>query len=409
MRDDRTRWLAWVLALLGLAACVLLTLRAFAVASGDTGEAFDVCSAVFASGCDATLADRSSLVLGIPWAGWGLVYYAALLVLLGLAAVPGRPFSPEVDLGAFLLDLAGALCGLALCAVMLLGSVPVCPLCLVVHGVNLLLVPLLWRRCGMLPAEALRRIGSALRLAVGGRPRQAAGTAAKVVAFLCALLTAVIVYQRVSLEWGRLPSAARETSFLRETLEAWRGAPQVELPLREDDPRLGPVDAPAQVVVFSSLQCRGCAQLAGFLAGLRKRVGDRLSVVFKHYPLGSACNEHVDGDYHPYACAAAAAAEAARLQGRFWAFHDLVHVGGLPEGADTLDEVARAIGLDLERFARDGESEEVAARVRADIELGHGLGIDGTPSIFLNRRRVNDLRSKSVERLILHACGLQAD
>ncbi len=67
--------------------------------------------------------------------------------------------------------------------------------------------------------------------------------------------------------------------------------------------------------------------------------------------------------------------------------------------------MAREVGLDLEQFEGHRTGEAVKAKVRSDIDLGLQLGVDATPSIFLNGRRVYDLRENSLEVLIVNVAG----
>jgi len=112
--------------------------------------------------------------------------------------------------------------------------------------------------------------------------------------------------------------------------------------------------------------------------------GDRLQITFREFPLVPT---------HQHAMAAASAAEAASLQGKFWEMHDLLY-----ENQKAWHEVfdvrpifegyAKQIGLDVERYKRDVNSEVVAQRILQDGKRGHYLGVKGTPSVFLNGREV---------------------
>ena len=89
----------------------------------------------------------------------------------------------------------------------------------------------------------------------------------------------------------------------------------------------------------------------------------------------------------PPAQRAAGAAEAAGVQGRFWAMHDLLfaHQDGL--GERDLVEYARQIGLDLDRFVDDLQSHRMAGRVAADVDSADLSSVGGTPTFFVNGRR----------------------
>lgn len=105
-------------------------------------------------------------------------------------------------------------------------------------------------------------------------------------------------------------------------------------------------------------------------------------------------------DLHPGACEAAYAAEAARLEGRFWAYHDALFEGELV--ADSQAQLARAAraGFDPERLSAVMASRVVRDRVRNDIELGIRLGVEGTPTLFVNRRRISNLPPEMLRMLV---------
>lgn len=101
--------------------------------------------------------------------------------------------------------------------------------------------------------------------------------------------------------------------------------------------------------------------------------GRRLRVAFRHFPVRSS---------HPRAWAAACAAEAAALQGRFWEMHDALFADQGRLEDPHLWARARALGLDLERFERDRHGEAVRERVRADFRAGVRAGVVSTPTVF---------------------------
>ena len=97
------------LSLLGLGSLVsaYLLARSFALVATRVSDAIDVCSAIFGTGCDEALLSAASWQLGIPLAGWGVVYYVTLACLLVMAWALGEAFELEATLGALLLSAAG--------------------------------------------------------------------------------------------------------------------------------------------------------------------------------------------------------------------------------------------------------------------------------------------------------------
>jgi protein-disulfide isomerase len=100
--------------------------------------------------------------------------------------------------------------------------------------------------------------------------------------------------------------------------------------------------------------------------------------VFRHFPVRSA---------HPRAQAAAHAAEAAALQGAFWAFHDSLFADQGRLEDPHLWARAERLGLDVARFDADRRSDAVAARVREDFRGGIRAGVVTTPTVFVGGER----------------------
>jgi NhaA family Na+:H+ antiporter len=129
------------------------------------------------------------------------------------------------------------------------------------------------------------------------------------------------------------------------------------------------------VVGYQDFLCPYCRRLRQEFRRLQNALGNRLVYVFRHFP-----NERAN----PGAELAARASEAAAKQGRFFEMHDAVFDRELPIGKTELVELARAIGLDVDRFMRDLESDDVRARVEQDIADGRRNGVTGTPTLFVD-------------------------
>ena len=130
-----------------------------------------------------------------------------------------------------------------------------------------------------------------------------------------------------------------------------------------------------QLVEFGDYQCGPCGALHPGLKKLKQEFGANLNFVFRNLPLTTL---------HKNALAAAQAAEAARMQSRFWEMHDLLY-----ENQDALEDeylarYAAALGLDAERLIREVLAGAHTARVREDFRSGAHLGVNGTPSFFIN-------------------------
>jgi protein-disulfide isomerase len=135
---------------------------------------------------------------------------------------------------------------------------------------------------------------------------------------------------------------------------------------------------------FGDFQCPPCSRIAPEIKKLEEDYQSQLRVVFRHLPLA----------VHVHAQEAACAAEAAGMQDRFWEMHDLLYkeqaVWSKSEDSRALFQAyAGMIGLDLGRFKKDMDSEEVKERVAADQRQAASLGVTNTPTFFLNNRAVD--------------------
>ena len=147
---------------------------------------------------------------------------------------------------------------------------------------------------------------------------------------------------------------------------------------------LGPANAPLHLEEFGDFECPPCGMFHPILQQMHAEFGDKLAITFREFPLVPT---------HQHALAAASAAEAAGLQGKFWEMHDLLyeHQNDWKKEFDVrpiYEGYAKQIGLDVERYKRDMNGDLVAQRVFADGKRGHSLGVKGTPTVFLNGREV---------------------
>lgn len=139
----------------------------------------------------------------------------------------------------------------------------------------------------------------------------------------------------------------------------------------------GRADAPVTVLEFGDLECPYCAAAAPVLRELVDTSDGQVRLVWRHFPLF---------EVHPYALAAALAAEAAGQHGRFWQMHDalIAHQDRLAE--PDLRAAAQALGLDPADVVGDGAQVHAAA-VSADYTAGIEAGVRGTPTLFVGGTR----------------------
>jgi protein-disulfide isomerase len=151
------------------------------------------------------------------------------------------------------------------------------------------------------------------------------------------------------------------------------------------DHSLGPANAPITLVEYGDLQCPHCRRAHGVLSRVMRRMGDRMRLVFRHFPITES---------HPNALHAAEAAESVGAQvgeKGFWTMHDLLYEHQ-PEWEDAqgdarILELAREAGADPDVVAADLDSDKYEEHVKADFMSGVRSGVNGTPTFFINGRR----------------------
>jgi protein-disulfide isomerase len=156
------------------------------------------------------------------------------------------------------------------------------------------------------------------------------------------------------------------------------------IPGAEPAHTLGSANAPIQLEEFGDFQCPPCGMFHPILEQMRGEFGDKMRITFREFPLVPA---------HAHAVEAASSAEAAGLQGKFWEMHDLLyeHQADWKDKMDVspiFEGYAKQIGLDIERWKKDMNSEQIAQRIFLDGKRGHSMGVRGTPTVFINGREV---------------------
>jgi len=165
-----------------------------------------------------------------------------------------------------------------------------------------------------------------------------------------------------------------------------------------DDISFGPADAPLSVIEYSDFQCPFCAQYGPILATLREKYGDRVTFVFRFYPLAN----------HEYATISAKAAYAASLQGKFWEMHDLLFENQKEwsESADPrplFDSYAESLGLDLDTFHADADAQSTTDFITRQAAEGKKGGVTHTPWFVVGDSVVLPRSLEEFDKLIQEA------
>lgn len=200
------------------------------------------------------------------------------------------------------------------------------------------------------------------------------------------LIIAVVLVGAVAVAWSLKQTAVeRPLPTPTPNSSSSSATPARSIHPGADPPHaIGPENAPVTLEEFGDFQCPPCGLLHPILKEMEKEFGDRLRVIFREFPLVPA---------HAHALSAARAAEAAGLQGKFWEMHGMLfeNQNAWKDAFDVrpiFESYATKIGLDLEKYRRDLNSEIVEQRIFLDGKRAHSLGVQGTPTVFINGREV---------------------
>lgn len=170
--------------------------------------------------------------------------------------------------------------------------------------------------------------------------------------------------------------------------------PIVENVSVDDDPSQGPANAPVTIIMFSDFQCSACAVAHPVLKKVIAEYPGKIKFVVRDFPLVSV---------HPDSLNAARAANAAREQGKFFEYLEILYTHQSAQDDASLKKYALDLGLKPEQFELTFNSDRTAAEIRKDMADGDDLAINSTPTIFVNGVRVRQISAEGFRRAIDHA------
>ncbi len=166
-----------------------------------------------------------------------------------------------------------------------------------------------------------------------------------------------------------------------------------------DDPSIGPPTAAVTIVEFSDFECPFCKQAFPIIRELMATYSDRVRYIYRDFPVS---------EIHDNAQKAAEAGACAHAQGKFWALHDKIFQNAPQITVADLKNYAQSSGLDMALFTTCLDSGQFANEVQQDYRDGASLGVRGTPTWFLNGRKIEGvIPRETFIQLIETALGSQ--
>jgi protein-disulfide isomerase len=153
------------------------------------------------------------------------------------------------------------------------------------------------------------------------------------------------------------------------------------LKITKDDVILGDPKAPVTIIEYSDYQCPFCKRFFDETElQLRKEYIEtgKVKMIYRDFPLPG----------HPYAMPAAEAANCAKDQGKFWAYHDLIFKN--QNNLATIDylKLAEELKMNVSEFKNCLDSKKYTQKIQNDYNLGSKIGVDGTPTFFVNGKQI---------------------
>lgn len=142
------------------------------------------------------------------------------------------------------------------------------------------------------------------------------------------------------------------------------------------------------LVEYGDYSCDGCAALDGRLKPVVDEFKDDIAFVYRHFPITSI---------HPNSLLASTYVEAAGFQGKYWQLHETLFKNydswrwlGTDSRDQKLQEYAQSVGLDMDKLKEDLGDQRIKKKVDFDQQLGKSIGVNATPTLFLNGEKLGD-------------------
>jgi len=226
---------------------------------------------------------------------------------------------------------------------------------------------------------------------------------------LALLLILALVWRYIPRDAPGTPPQPSPEETAAITIANFEQMPRQTIEVSAADFTLGPADAPVTIVEFSDFQCPYCRVGAETVRGILTKHPEEVRLVFKNFPIDTACHDELQRQLHPLACKAALLARCAGQwkPDLFWKTHDaLFRTSELSE--EILGEIATALSLEIGALNRCMESPEALQKVKEDITLARKLGVTGTPTFFVNGRRSPEYQGDALLHVVEHVLAAPA-
>lgn len=360
-----------------------------------------ICNLSSVWSCDNIAASKYSELWQIPLGVWGLGFFLSL-VILAVTLLPKKPLTQKVGshlAALILLSFMGVGTSVVLAGLSYFVIESYCVTCTIVYVINFSLGGVATH--GLVKGRWRLTWFSSKGQAKAGDTTPWTGLSSAGIVLL-AIIAGYSQLMRPSVDPKDFADHPEQNEQRRKqnSLEEILGSKQYEIMIHRspysevgEDYRLGNDQAAITVVEFLDFECPACARVSPVTKALVGKFPQSVSVVVKNYPLDSSCNKYVAKKLHPFACKVALLARCAGAYGKFWQYHDLAFAKQQELKEGVPEKWALSVGLTQNQITQCLASEDLAAKIKDDIEQGKQLKVEGTPSIFIDGRKYHGSRS----------------
>ncbi len=374
LRSNRIRIICLILSVAGLVLSYVLTRNFYMHILGGRTTGCVITNLI---DCDKVSASAYSSIAGIPIS----VFSFTLHLLFSAIFVSGLFVKSMEARGAFegialVLSFTAALVSVALAVVSFVIIKALCIYCVVLQIVNVAIFVILLTQVKGKIGKSIRAISAILSF----RGRYVAGIVITVLAVCLGGFILANSMERIGLKSASQGAAALFETYFSQEVYTFDS---------EDSPRLGSNRMGVRIVVFSDYNCSYCRSLDQRMQSLVHEFDGKIELVYKFFPLDGECNPFFPKNADTTSCEAAAAAYSAYTQGKFWEYSSTLFENFGNYSRSRLLEYAEEVGIsDMDSFRQHLDDPEVMRRLGKDAVEGLAAGVDSTPTIFINGRKL---------------------
>ena len=321
--------------------------------------------------CDGIARTTTAQFMGIPLAYWGMFLYLFMIFMLFVDKLKNIKFLKflEVFKNPYSYIAALGFISFAISIILLILSVfeikKLCVLCAVTYCLNLLIGIFAVQEIGYKEVfvHSFRDFIDAIKV------KRYAIAFTVVVLVACGFLT----YTKISCVFApQIKNAAEFKQYMNAKVNKYAVSGNL----------LGKEDAKYVIHSYTDYLCPMCGGYDIMIHKLVKEMKD-VKVIHHNYPLDTECNKYLQQEFHHGSCMMARFAVAAENQGKLWDMNNMLF-RKKPETEKEILEIAKDLGLDLNKLEEDANSLATMHKIQKDIDEAHSLGIAGTPCTVIN-------------------------